>query len=205
MVAAAKAPTAAAPSEVPISETMTKLARRFLRRGFVEQGNGIGNDAADAERGEAAQDQELRRVARKAGDERRQAIGQHAGNDADAPAIPVADLAEDHRTDQQAEIAGAEDEAHRILRQMPIAQDRRRRDQDRAEIHAVEEQRDKAEREDDDMHAAEPQPVEQFRDVDILRGHDFPPPPTGGPVQGAPGSHLLGVRMPRAFFLSIEK
>jgi hypothetical protein len=54
---------------------------------------------------------------------------------------------------------------------MPFAQDRRRGDEDGAEIHAVEEQGDEAQGEDEDVKASQLQPVEQRRDVDVLCGH----------------------------------
>src|SRR5581483_4373262 len=76
-------------------------------------------------------------------------------------------------------------------------EDRRRGDQHRAEIHAVEKEGDEAQSEDDDVQPSEPRPVEQLADIDALRRHPILPCRLGG-------LSLASGRMPRPRRMSIK-
>ena len=113
------------------------------RRGFGVDGNRVGDHAADTDAGEEPQPEHLREVGREGGGQ-----GEHAEDDVRPDqrrlaAEAVADPAEESRSEENADEAGAEDRPERAWLQSPLFDKARRGESDRRDVVAVDQHHEK--------------------------------------------------------------
>jgi hypothetical protein len=148
---------------------------QIARRRFGIDRDHIGNDAADAESGDKPQPRQLREIdgiGRGEGEHAEQEIGRDQRG---FSAVIVTDPAEDLRAEQDADIAGGQDEAKLFRRHVPFLDQARRGKGDGADVIAVD-QRDQDRPEDElDLKRTNAVLVQKMRNLNFrLAGHRFP-------------------------------
>ena len=128
------------------------------------------------EPGDKAQQRHFGEIGRIGGPEGEHAEQQVGGDQRGLAAIAVADPAENLRTEQHADIAGAEHQAERLRRHVPLRDQVRRGKGDGADVVAVDHRHQ--DRPDDqlDLERADPVLVQKMRNLNFrFAGHRFLP------------------------------
>src|SRR5215467_32608 len=139
------------------------------RRRFGVNGYHTGNNSADVETGEEAQPRqfgEIGRIGSGEGEHAEQKICEDQGRLA---AVTIADPTKNLRTEQHAEIAGAEHHAEVLRRDVPFLDETRRRKGDGADVVAVDKGNDGGPDDQLDVERAHSILVEEVRDLNVCR------------------------------------